>query len=807
MKQTFTAEIAGRTLTLETGRMAQLADGAVLAQYGDTMVLATVVSSNSPREGIDFLPLTIEFEEKMYAAGKIPGGFFKREGRAPESAILNARMIDRPMRPLFPKDYHNEIQVVITVLSVDLENDPGALASIAASAAISISDVPFHGPVGAVGVGFIDGEFILNPTLPELAFSRLDLAIAGTADAVMMVEAGALELPEDTMVQAIEFGHNAIRQIVELQNRMVAAVGKPKRAYPPDPTDDVLKGEARELVNGRLVEAVLNADKMTREGQVAGLRSETVASLVERGFDEKQAAKVFDSLEKETVRDGILDRGIRPDGRALNQIREVTCEVGVLPRAHGSSLFTRGQTQVLGVATLGTGRDNQIIDGIGIEDHRNFMNHYNFPPFSTGEAKRMTGPSRRDIGHGHLVERSLLSVMPDQVEFPYTVRVVDEVLASNGSSSMGSVCAATMALMDAGVPIKAPVAGIAMGLITREGGTYKILTDIQGVEDFLGDMDFKVAGTATGVCGLQMDIKVRGITPQIMREAVMQAREARLFILDKMQAAIEETRPELSKFAPRITKITINPDRIRDIIGPGGKMIRHITEETKCTIEVEDDGSVLIGSNNAENTQKAIDMIRGLTRDVEVGTVYTGKVTRIMNFGAFVEILPGKEGLVHISELADYHVDSVEDVVKVGDEVTVLVSEIDRMGRVNLSRRALLAPRENGEAGPAGGGNPEGRPAFREGGGRPPFRGGEGGGGRPPFRGGGEGGGRPPFRGGGEGGGRPPFRGGGEGGGPRPPFNRPPGQEGRAPGQDGPQPPRPFNPGGNPDREREPGEN
>ena len=730
MKQTFSTEIAGRTLTLETGRLAGLADGAVLAQYGDTMVLATVVSTNTPREGVDFLPLTIEFEEKMYSAGKIPGGFFKREGRAPDSAILNARLIDRPLRPLFPKDYHNEIQVIITVLSTDQQNDPGTLGSIAASAAISISDVPFFGPVGAVRVGYVEGEFVLNPTLTELPYSRLDLSVAGTTDAVMMVEAGAIELPEETMVQAIEFGHNAIKDVVELQNRMVAAVGKPKRSYPPEPKDEALESEVREYTGGRLVEAALSSDKATRENAVAALKAEVTAALVARGQDENNVAKVFDALEKETVRNGILDRGIRPDGRALNEIRPISCEVGVLPRTHGSGLFTRGQTQVLGVVTLGTERDAQTIDGIGIEDSKRFLNHYNFPPFSVGEARRMGGPSRRDIGHGHLIERSLQAVLPDEAEFPYTIRLVDEVLSSNGSSSMGSVCAGILALMDAGVPIKAPVAGVAMGLVKRDD-KYQILTDIQGVEDFLGDMDFKVAGTGAGVNGLQMDIKIRGITPQIMREAVMQAREARLFILDKMLAVMNEARGELSPFAPRITKITINPDRIRDIIGPGGKMIRRIVDETKCTIDVEDDGTVLIGSTSSENAPKAIDMIRGLTREVEAGAVYTGKVTRIMNFGAFVEILPGKEGLVHISELADYHVDQVEDVVKVGDEVTVVVKEIDRLGRVNLSRRALLAPRADGEGedhGPreprAFGGNREARPPFRDGG-RPPFRGGD----------------------------------------------------------------------------------
>ena len=711
MVESISREFAGRTLTLETGRLAGLADGAVLVRYGDTVILATAVSSGLPREGIDFFPLTVEFEEKMYAAGKIPGGFIKREGRPSESAILNARLTDRPLRPLFPKDYRNETQIVITVLSVDQQNDYGSLGIIGASAALSISDIPFHGPVGAVRVGYIGDEFVINPTLSELTYSRLDLAIAGTADAVMMVEAGALELPEDKMLEAIEFGHNAIRELVGLQTQLVDRVGKPKRSYPTAETNEELERDVRDWIGGQLNEAVFNPDKASREAAVEAVKKSVLAEAATRGFEEKPAAKVFDVMEKETVRNAILDRGIRPDGRGLTEIRPISCEVGVLPRTHGSGLFTRGQTQVLSVATLGTIGDEQIIDGIGVQESKRFMHHYNFPPYSTGETKRMVGPSRRDIGHGHLVERSLLAVMPEEEEFPYTVRLVAEVLSSNGSTSMGSVCAGTLSLMDAGVPIRSPVSGVAMGLVTRDDGTYRILTDIQGVEDFLGDMDFKVAGTAEGVTGLQMDIKVRGITPQIMREALAQAHEGRMFILDKMKAAIDQARPQLSPYAPRITKVTINPDRIRDIIGPGGKTIRRITEETKCTIDIEDDGTVLIGSTDAENAQKAIDIIHGLTRDVEVGAVYTGKVTRIMAFGAFVEILPGKEGLVHISELADYRVPTVEDVVKIGDEVSVLVTEIDRQGRINLSRRALLSPGQNGGTpGPRAPGADPGRP-------------------------------------------------------------------------------------------------
>jgi polyribonucleotide nucleotidyltransferase len=759
MTESLSVEFAGRTLTLETGRLAGLADGAVLVKYGDTVILATAVSGGLPREGIDFFPLTIDYEEKMYAAGKIPGGFIKREGRPSESAILNARLTDRPLRPLFPKDYRNETQIVITVLSVDQQNDPGSLGIIGASAALSISDIPFYGPVGAVRVGYIGDEFVINPTLSELTYSKLDLAIAGTSDAVMMVEAGALELPEDKMLEAIEFGHNAIRELVGLQSELVGRVGKTKRSYPTAEMNADLARDVQEWIGSQLSQAIFNPDKATREADIDALRKALYAEMTVRGFEEKPVSKIFDAMEKETVRGAILDRGLRPDGRGLTEIRPISCEVGVLPRTHGSGLFTRGQTQVLSVATLGTIGDEQIIDGIGVQESKRFMHHYNFPPYSTGEVRRMVGPSRRDIGHGHLVERSLLAVVPEEGDFPYTIRLVAEVLSSNGSTSMGSVCAGTLALMDAGVPIRAPVSGVAMGLITRDDGTYRILTDIQGVEDFLGDMDFKVAGTDQGITGLQMDIKVRGITPQIMREALAQAHEGRMFILEKMRAVIDETRPQLSPYAPRITKLTINPDRIRDIIGPGGKTIRRITEETKCTIDIEDDGTVLIGSTDAENAQKAIDIIHGLTRDVEVGTVYTGKVTRIMAFGAFVEILPGKEGLVHISELADYRVATVEDIVKIGDEVSVLVTEIDRQGRINLSRRALLSPGQNGApAGQhAGGVGEPGRPTQANfiGGGR--REGGPGGGPRFGDRGPRpNGGGRPPRQ---DGGGRPPFRG------------------------------------------------
>jgi polyribonucleotide nucleotidyltransferase len=789
-------ELAGRTLTLETGRMAKQAGGAVLVTYGETVVLATATTSDEPREGIDFFPLQVEFEEKMYAAGKIPGGFIKREGRPTENAILTARLTDRPLRPLFPKDYRNDVQVICTVLSADQVNDPSMCSIIGASAALSISDIPFYGPVGGVRVGLIGGEIVINPTMSEMAYSDLDLVVAGTADAILMVEAGAKEVPEATILEALEAAHEEIRRLCNLQLELQKAAGKPKRQFVPPVVPEEIVKAVTEHIGSRLEETIYDPDKATREDSTKDLRREVIKHFAET-YDAKLVAKVFGALEKETVRRNILQQGRRPDGRSTTQIRPVSCEVGVLPRVHGSALFTRGQTQVLSIATLGTEADEQRTDSIGLDEAKRYMHHYNFPPFSVGETRPMRGPGRRDIGHGALAERGLVAVLPAKPDFPYTVRVVSEVLESNGSSSMGSTCGSTLALMDAGVPISAPVSGVAMGLITGSDGGYAILSDIQGLEDALGDMDFKVAGTEKGITALQMDIKVAGITTEVLQEALAQAREGRMWIMGKMLAAIQSPRTELSAYAPRITKISINPDRIRDVIGPGGKMIRKIVDETKCTIDVSDDGTVLIGSNSAENARKAIDWIEKLTKDVEAGTIYTGKVTRLMAFGAFVEILPGKEGLVHISELANYRVPRVEDVVNIGDEVKVLVTEIDRQGRINLSRRALLDPGEGipeGEGGPDGdGGLDEGgdRPPRREGGfgDRPPRREGgfggprgdrgprDGGGDRPPRREGGFGGGgggygdRGPRR---EGGDRPPRREGGFGGG----GDRPPRREG-----------------------------
>jgi polyribonucleotide nucleotidyltransferase len=771
------AEIGGREVSFETGRIAGLTDGAIFARYGDTVVLATAVSNRTPREGVDFLPLTVDYEEKMYAAGKIPGGFIKREGRPSEAATLAARLTDRPLRPLFPKEYRSDIQVVITVMSTDQVNDPAILGINAASAALHISDIPFFGPVGAVKVGYIEGEFVANPTVPQMVYSKLDLTVAGTADAVLMVEAGINELPEETVVAAIEFGHQALQESIRLQQALRDEAGRPKRDYPKVQVNDELKKQVEEYLGDKLEDALYNPDKSGREDATYELRKQAQEEFAARGADPREVGGLFQSIEKALVRRNILDKQLRPDRRSLAEIRPVSCEVGVLPRVPGSGLFPRGQTQVLTICTLGTLSERQIIDSIAPDQYKRYIHHYNFPPYSVGEARPLRAPSRRDIGHGALAERALLPVVPDEAEFPYTLRVVSEVVSSNGSTSMGSTCGSTLALMDAGVPIKAPVAGVAMGLITDETGRFAILTDIQGVEDALGDMDFKVAGTAKGITALQMDIKVRGITPEILRQALAQAHEGRLFILGKMLEAIDTSRTELSPYAPRITKIQIPPDRIRDIIGPGGKMIRKIVEETKCTIDVEDSGTVLIGSTSAERAQKAIDIIRGLTREVEPGGIYTGKVTRTMAFGAFVEILPGKEGLVHISELSNQRVNRVEDAVSIGDELTVLVTEIDRQGRINLSRRALMDPVE-GEDAPVGvGAGGEGDEVGQRGG---PGRGPSG------PRPGGYGAPRPGFNWGG--GGR-----GGYGGGERGPR---PGGPGRGPGG-----PRPGGGGyGGPDR-------
>jgi len=631
----------------------------------------------------------------MYAAGKIPGGFIKREGRASEHAILACRLADRPLRPLFPKGYRNDVQIVITVLSADQENDPDIMGIVGASAALSISDVPFAGPVGAVRVGYIDDKLVINPLESHMRQSRLDLSIAGTADAVMMVEAGAKELPEDLMLEAVRFGQETLQDIIKMQEKLMAAVNHAKRPFEAPPVDEALKARVAEFVLPRFEAAVHNPNKAVRSAALNMVHQELIMTLGAEFPDRLKDITAFYEKELKTyVRNNILDNGMRPDGRDLKTIRPISCEVGLLPRTHGSALFTRGQTQVVSVVTLGSPGEEQVLDGLGASESKRFMHHYNFPPFSTGESKPLRGPGRRDIGHGALAERAVAAVIPSQEEFPYTIRAVSDVLSSNGSTSMGSVCGTTLALMDAGVPIHAPVAGVAMGLITGEGersSKWAVLSDIQGIEDALGDMDFKVAGTADGVTALQMDIKVKGITYEIMAKALEQAREGRMYIMEKMLDTIDAPREELSEYAPRIQTIKINPDKIGAVIGPGGKMIRKIQEESGAKIDIEDDGSVNISATSGEAMQQAMDAVRALTEDIEVGRIYTGTVRRLVDFGAFVEILPGKEGLVRTSQLADYQVMRPEDVVSIGDEITVMVIEVDPQGRVNLSRRAALS--------------------------------------------------------------------------------------------------------------------
>ncbi len=689
------AVIGGRVMSIETGRVAEQSSGAVLVRYGDTVILATAVGSDEPREGIDFFPLTVDVEERMYAAGKIPGGFIKREGRATEHAILASRLTDRPLRPLFPKGYRNDVQVVITVLSVDQENDSTIMGIVGASAALSISDIPFGGPIGAVRVGYIDDQLVINPLESQMEHSKLDLAIAGTSDAVMMVEAGAKELPEDLMLEAVRFGQEALQELIKMQEKLMQVAGRPKREFTPPVVDAELQAKVREFVLPRFNAAVNNPNKAARSEALAGVQNELVTEVATQYPDRlKDIITFYEKELKSYVRNNILDNGFRPDGRDFKTIRPITCEVGLLPRTHGSALFTRGQTQVLSVVTLGSPGDEQVLDGLTASENKRFMHHYNFPPYSTGESKPLRGPGRREIGHGALAERAVAAVIPSQAEFPYTIRAVSDVLSSNGSSSMGSVCGTTLALMDAGVPIHAPVAGVAMGLITGEGeraGKWAVLSDIQGIEDALGDMDFKVAGTADGVTALQMDIKVKGITYEIMAKALEQAHEGRMFIMEKMLDTIDAPREELSGYAPRIQTVKINPDKIGALIGPGGKTIRKIQDESGVKIDIEDDGTVNISATSGDAMQHAMDSVRALTEEVEVGRIYTGTVKRLVDFGCFVEVLPGKEGLVRTSQLADYQVSRPEDVVSVGDEITVMVIEVDPQGRINLSRRAALS--------------------------------------------------------------------------------------------------------------------
>lgn len=693
-------EIGGRTLRMETGRLAKQAGGSVLVRYGDTCVLTTATSSAEPREGIDFFPLTVDYEERLYAVGKIPGGFIKREGRPSEKAILSDRLIDRPIRPLFPKGYRNDVHIVATVMSVDQSNKPDIAAINGASAALHISSIPFGGPIAAVSMGYHDGEYIVNPNLEEEEKSALHLVVAGTKDAVMMVEAGAREVSEEVCLEAIMRGHDQIKEIVQFiedfrTEALKIGLAKEKKEPVLYSVDAELNRIIREYATQPLQEAVTTKDKLEREENIKSVVSDTLDQFSDKYPEKiKDIKGILDTIVKEYVRKLITVDKIRPDGRGTDEIRPITCEVGVLPRTHGSGLFTRGQTQAMTIVTLGAVGEEQILDGLGVEESKRYMHHYNFPPFSVGETRPMRGPGRREIGHGVLAEKALEPMIPSEVEFPYTIRLVSEILESNGSTSMASVCGSTLSLLDAGVPIKAPVAGVAMGLI-KEGDYYTVLTDIQGMEDALGDMDFKVAGTREGITAIQMDIKIAGLGRGILENALEQARKGRIFILEKMLETIDKPRPELSPYAPRIITFTIDPDKIREVIGPGGKTIKKIIEDTGVKIDIEDDGRVFIAATDVEAGQKALRIIEDLTRDVEVGRIYIGKVMRLMNFGAFVEILPGKEGLVHISQLADERVAKVEDVLSIGDEVLVKVTEIDRQGRINLSRKEALRQQKN----------------------------------------------------------------------------------------------------------------
>lgn len=687
----YSIELGGRTLTMEIGKIAKQANGAVLVRYGDTAVVVAATGTKTPREGVDFFPLTVDFEEKMYAVGKIPGGFIKREGRPAETAILTSRLIDRPIRPMFPEGYHNDVQIVATAVSVDPDNAPDMPAMIGASCALCISDIPFEGPIAGVRVGMIDGQYIINPTIEQAKVSRLNLAVAGTKDAILMVEAGAKEISEEEMLDAIWFGHEEIKKLVEWQEKIMAEVGKPKMEVPVYEPPAELAAEIEAYGAEQLKAALMDANKLEREENVARIKAEIADAFMEKYPDNaKDVAYITQKLVKKIVRRTISVDKIRPDGRALDEVRPVTCEVGLLARPHGSALFTRGQTQILNVLALAPLSEAQTLDGLGVELTKRYIHHYNFPPYSVGETKPLRSPGRREIGHGALAERALLPVIPSEEEFPYAIRLVSETLESNGSSSMGSVCASTLSLMDAGVPIKAPVAGVAMGLV-KDGDYFTILTDIQGLEDALGDMDFKVAGTKNGITAIQMDIKIDGINKEIFKQALAQAKRGREHIMGIMLDCISEPRKELSKYAPKITTIHVDPEKISKIIGPGGKTIKKIVEETGAKIDIEEDGRVYIAAVNSEEAAKAIDMINGITAEAEVGKVYTGKVTRLMAFGAFVEILPGKEGLVHISQLSTERVNKVEDVVSVGDEIVVKVTEIDQKGRINLSRKAVLA--------------------------------------------------------------------------------------------------------------------
>lgn len=687
---TFSTELGGRPLTIETGKIAKQANGSVLIRYGETAVVVAVTGTDTPQEGVDFFPLTVDFEEKMYAVGKIPGGFLRREGRPPETAILTSRLIDRPIRPMFPDGYHNDVQIVATAVSVDPDNAPDIPAMIGASCALSISDIPFEGPIAGVRVGRVDGKFIINPTLEQAAVSEMNVAVAGTKEAILMVEAGAKEVSEQVMLDAILFGHEEIKKLVAFQEQIQAEVGKPKMEFTPYVPPEALSKEIMEYGEPKIHDALMDPDKLHRDKMVSETKEAILEHFVELYPEsEIDIAHIVQKLVKKVFRHIITHDKIRPDGRALDEVRPISCEVGLLARPHGCSLFTRGQTQVLNCLALAPLREAQTLDGLGTELTKRYIHHYNFPPYSVGETKPLRSPGRREIGHGALAERALLPVIPSEEEFPYTIRLVSEVLESNGSSSMASTCASTLSLMDAGVPIKAPVSGVAMGLV-KEGDDITILTDIQGLEDANGDMDFKVAGTEKGITAIQMDIKIDGINRQIFEQALEQARKGRAYILGKMLECIPAPRPSLKEHAPKITTLKINPDKIKDVIGPGGKVIKKITEESGAKIDIEEDGTVYVAAADQASANKAIEAINAITAEPEIGKIYTGKVTRLMNFGAFVEFMPGREGLVHISQLAKERVEKVEDVVNVGDEIVVKLVEIDAKGRMNLSRKAAL---------------------------------------------------------------------------------------------------------------------
>lgn len=693
MQHTYETELGGRKLIVETGKLAKQANASVMVRYGETAVLCTVTASKEPKD-LDFFPLTVNYEERLYSVGKIPGGFIKREGRPSEKAILSSRLIDRPIRPLFPEGFRNDVQIVDIVMSVDQDCAPEIAAMFGTSCALMLSDVPFDGPIAGVIVGRIDGQFVVNPSIEQEPLSDMHLTVAGSKEAIVMVEASGNEIPEEVMLEAIMFGHEEIKKLVAFQEQIQKEIGKPKMEVVLHGVNPVLDEQVRKYATEKLKVAIHTQEKHAREEAISAVKEETLVYFRENnpeltGDQEADIKESLYDIVKEEVRRAIIFEHIRPDGRSLDEIRPITTEVGLLPRTHGSGLFTRGQTQALSICTLGALGDVQILDGLGLEETKRFMHHYNFPPFSVGEARPLRPPGRREIGHGALGERALEAVIPSEEEFPYTIRLVAEVLESNGSSSQASICASCMAMMDAGVPIKAPVAGVAMGLVA-EGDQYVVLTDIQGMEDHLGDMDFKVAGTEKGVTALQMDIKIKGLNRQILEQSLEQAHRGRMHILGKMMEAIDQPRAELSKYAPRIITLKIHPDKIREVIGPGGRVINKIIEETGVKIDIEQDGRVFIATSDLEAGEKARSIIEGIVKEVEVGVIYNGKVTRVEKYGAFVEVLPGKEGLVHISHLAEERVEKTEDIVKVGDEIQVKVTEVDPQGRINLSRRAAL---------------------------------------------------------------------------------------------------------------------